>query len=246
MDKIETAAAALRAAAAQGVIAALPEGATPADEAEAYAVQDRVLAGAPVAGWKVAPKAPFTGAPIAAARLVADGAALPADMPAPEVEVEVAVMIARDLPPREAPYAEAEVLAACGGLRVAFEIVQSRYIDRKAVPPLAGLADVMANGAFGLGSGFGASAADWTGMELGDLTAVLRHDGAVLAETERAFTTAGAIAQLVWLANHARGRGGLKAGQVLITGARIGPLRLPAAGRMELAIPGVGEASFTI
>ncbi|MGA0540453.1 2-keto-4-pentenoate hydratase [Neotabrizicola sp. VNH66] len=238
---------ALRAAWTTGPVPGLPADLTPADEAEAYAVQLAMLEGAPVAGWKVTPKAPYTGALLAQARLVADGDRLPGDMPAPEVEVEIAVIFARDLPPRATPYAEAEVLAACGGLRAAFEIVQSRFVDRKAMPPLAVLADAMSNGAFGLGTGTGAAAADWTGTELGEATATLSRNGQLLEEKAGGFTTAQVVGQLVWLANHASSQGlGLKAGQALITGARIGPRLLTEGGRYTVSISGVGEASFVL
>ena len=247
MTRPEKIAEALRTIRASGPVAGLPADLIPADEAEAYAVQLAVLDGAPVAGWKVAPKSPYTGAALAQSRLVADGDRLPGDLTAPEVEVEIAVIFARDLPPRAEAYEQAEVLAACGGLRAAFEILQSRFVDRKAMPPLANLADVLSNGAFGLGTGTGETAADWTGTELGAATVTLSHNGQVLEEKSGGFTTAQVVGQLVWLANHASAQGlGLKAGQALITGARIGPRLLTEGGHYTVAISGVGEASFVL
>lgn len=237
----------LRAARATGPVAVLPEGLVPADAAEAYAVQLALLDGAPVAGWKVTPKPPHAGALIPQSRFVVDGGQLPGDLSTPEVEAEVAVIFARDLPPRVEPYEEAEVLAACGGLCAAFEILQSRFIDRKAVPPLANLADALSNGAFGLGTGTGETATDWSGTELAGLTAILSRNGQVLEEKVGGFSTAQVVAQLVWLANHASAQGlGLKAGQVLITGARIGPRPLTEGGHYTVAISGIGEASFVL
>lgn len=247
MTRANDIAEALRSAWSTGPVAGLPDDLIPADEAEAYAVQRAMLGTAPVAGWKVTPKAPYTGALIPQSRLVTDGDRLPGDLPAPEVEVEVAVIFARDLPPRAEPYTGDEVLAACGGLRAAFEIVQSRFVNRKAMPPLANLADALANGAFGLGTGAGETAADWTGTELGGVTATLSRNGQVLEEKAGGFTTAQAVGQLVWLANHASEQGlGLKAGQALITGARIGPRLLTEGGHYTVAISGVGEASFVL
>ena len=245
MDRIDAAAAALRAAEETGLIADLPPGAAPRDEAEAYRIQDAVIGGQAIAGWKVTP-APHRCGALAVSRLVANGGSLP-PMPAPEVEVEVAVMIARDLPPRDAAYTEAEVLAALGGLRVAFEIVQARYADRKAVPPLHGLADALSNGAFGLGDGFGETAADWADLDLGQLPVWLAHDGARVAEAVAGPDRAATLSALVWLANHARARGcGLRAGQAVITGARIGPRVMPGARVVTLGIDGLGQASFML
>lgn len=246
MDRIAMAAAALTAAEREGPIAALPEGAVPADEAAAYAVQDAVLGDDALSGWKATPTAPHIGAPIGAGRLLADGAALP-PMIAPEVEVEIAVIIARDLPPRTAPYTRDEVLAALGGIRAAFEIIRSRYADRRAMPKLATLADAMSHGAFGLGTGKGAGAADWIGLDLGRMPAVLWRGGAEIARATTGPTTDETVSELVWLANHASERGrGLRAGQAVITGARVGPMPLPGPGRYVALIEGLGEVAFTL
>lgn len=68
-----------------------------------------------VAGWKILATAPvgaYSTAPLGMAGLVPDGGAFRVGDRGPEVEVEIAIRIEADLPPRAEPYAREEVLAA--------------------------------------------------------------------------------------------------------------------------------------
>ena len=139
----------------------LPADLVPQSQEAAYAIQDALLDGPP-AGWKVAaiqvPK-PLTHAAIAARRRI-EGV-LPETFEAAEFEVEIAVAIARDLPPRAAPYTEAEVRAGLGMAHAAIEVIAWRFRDRKAVAPLSALADALSCGAMVIGSG----TAEWDGLD---------------------------------------------------------------------------------
>ncbi len=121
----------------------LPPALQPQTIVDAYAIQDAVVAmQGPIAGWKLgmpAASADQRCAPVAAPYVFAS----PADsmsgalLIAPEIEVEIAVRFARDLPPREAPYTAVDVEAAIGSVHPALEILSLRYVNRRAVAPLS-------------------------------------------------------------------------------------------------------------
>lgn len=221
----------------------LPDDLVPVDEAAAYAIQDAVLGGAAVAAWKIAAvrlPAPLVTAPLPQSFIV-DGS-LPAHIRAPEIEVEIAIRIDADLPPKAEAYTQDEVLAALGPAHAAFEILESRFAARKGVPELVALADRASSGAVVIGSG----TRDWRGLDFTALTVSLVGDGPI-EQTRGNATVQQTIEGLVWLANHASRRGmGLMAGQFVITGARIGPIVVPRGQRLVAAIEGIGEVTVAI
>lgn len=235
------AAAALRSARRGSKIAELPPEIAPTSMEEAYQIQDLVLGDEAVAGWKVgATAAPgtWTCAPMPASSRLADGAVFEPGNHRLEVEVEIAIRIAADLPPGSV-YSRSDVLAAVGGAHAAFEIIESRFVDRKKVAPLSTLADAQSSLAFAIGSGV----EDWQDIDLTALDVVLSADGQELARTRGGANVVQTIDALTWLANHASGRGrGLKAGQFVITGARIGPVIVPSAQRIVAEVPPLGLA----
>ncbi len=148
-------------------LAALPDDVVPRDDAEAYAVQDEVMAllGATIAGWKVG--APSPTAPPSAAPLLADLVApSPATFAATSesfraVEAELALTLARDLPARSGnPYGEDEAWDAVAAVHVAIELLDSRFVDRVRMSPPALLADKLSNGGFTFGPAIAVLALD--------------------------------------------------------------------------------------
>ena len=99
----------LQARATHRRLEALPDGARPRTEAEAYAIQDMVAYRfGPVVGWKVGSATlqsePFR-APIHSATLRIEDPRLPAEMfHVIGVEAEIVYRFAHDLPPRAIPY----------------------------------------------------------------------------------------------------------------------------------------------
>lgn len=72
-------------------------------------------------------------------------------------------------------------------------------------------------------------------------------DHVELSRSQNGASVAATIDALVWLANHAAARGtGLAAGQFVITGARIGPIEIPAASRIRAQVAGIGEVSLLL
>ncbi len=228
-------------------LAELPAALRPADAAQAHAIQDAVnrRLGA-IGGWKVSPirddAAPGC-APIPATAVLASPAQLPPGMRASaEVEGEIAATLAHDLPPRGTPYTPEDLRAAVAALHPAIELLGSRFQDRKAVSPMSGVADAQGNA----GIVFGAGVADWQGLDLATTAMRMSVDGVEVAKAETGADIGNLLASLAWLANHAAGRtGGLRKGDVIITGARISPQRVGrSANTVALEVVGLGRAEF--
>ena len=135
----------------------LPESCKLANDGEALLVQRRImeLLGEPIAGWKAAlpqPRGLFV-APLPASTILSKS-------PCPivlhegvaKVEPEIAFVIARDLPPREQPYVEADLREAISRTHMVFELIGSRFSDPKAVPFPENLADCIQNQALFVGA----------------------------------------------------------------------------------------------
>jgi 2-keto-4-pentenoate hydratase len=228
--------------------AGLPQRLQPQTVEDAYAMQDVVverLGG--IGGWKIvfpAPGASPRCSPIPASEIVASGAVLDWDaFLLPEVEVEVAVVLGRDLPPRPDPYTPEEIKAAIARVTGAFELLGSRFADRTAATRTESLADLLSSAGVVIGDGDGR----FDRTEFADVAMSLTFDGVVVGTASGGPSSSEVLDTLAWLANHACGRcGGLRAGQVVITGARIHPISLPSHGvRMTAQVAGLGHVDAT-
>ena len=221
----------------------LPEAMAPKTETQAYLIQREVMSAlGEIGGWKVgspAPGQPCTCAPLPAGGIRESPAQVsPEDCPMRGVEAEIAVRLGASLPPQDAPYTEAEVLAAVGSAHPAIEVLQSRFADPDAVDKLSNLADSMSHGGLVVGPPF----AGWPGLDLGGERVRLLVDG---AEVKSAVgNPAGDMLRLLtWLANEgARWAGGLRAGQVVTTGSWTGKDLVPLGAKVRIAFDHAGEA----
>ncbi len=205
----------------------------PADLESAYRIQELVIGDKGIGGWKMGARSSPAGrrcAALSAEWLLADGAAIPPTLfHAPEIEVEIAFRLVADLPAGKEDCTMAEVRAALGSAHAVFEVVESRFVDRRSAPPLSLLADAYSCGAVCVGSG----AANWDMLDYAALDIRLFADGSELEAAQGGASLEEMLEGLVWLANHASRRGrGLRAGQFVLTGARIGPR--PVAHMREL------------
>jgi 2-keto-4-pentenoate hydratase len=226
-------------------IADLPPGARPRTIEEAYAIQDHIAAATgPVGGWKVSFERDGTTrvAPVAAEYVFKGGAGL--SVPGPlRAEVEFAVKLIADLPAAAAPFEHATVDRAIGPAFVIFEVLGTRFADQKAVSPWAFLADSNGNAAILTGG----EITGWRELDLAALDVRLQIEG-----IERGRSSSGApfprvLDMLVALANHAAAHtGGLKAGQVIITGARVGPVAIEPGSRAVGSINGQAEVVLKV
>ena len=226
----------------------LPPHLVPRSLSDAYAIQDATIhASAELAGWKIAPAKSGQEprcSPILKARMPENGGILPQRwFRAPEVEVEIGLFLGRSLPARDTPYQRDEVMSAVESAHAALEILDSRFLDRKAVSPFSALADAQSNGAMVAGEGIEA----WDDLEFAELSLELFADGEPCAAKAGGPSTDAVIDALVWLANHAAARKrSLEAGQFIITGARLGPLPIPRYTRLVAHVSGIGAVAAIV
>ncbi len=198
-----------------------PEALIPQDRAAAYAIQDEIIAlEGEVGGWKIASgvEAEPIISPILAHSFLNSGTTLNiADLMATLVELEVGLKLKGDLPTRAGGYSRDEVVEAIEGFLPAFEIIGTRFAPGYDLPKMLNIGDLQVNSAVVSG----ALVTDWQGLSLGDLKLTMTVGGKVL-ETDTGASLEVIIDSIVWLANVGSIRqGGLRKGQVIITGSRL-------------------------
>lgn len=221
-------------------LAGLPE--PPRDAAAAYATQGAIMARlGPIGGWKVGSPSstgPFTCAPLPAAHIMPGPARVPqARCPDRGVEAEIALRMGTSLPPREAPYGRAEVMAAIASAHPAIELLQSRFTDVDRIDPLSNLADSLSH----YGLVYGDPITDWQAVDLAAEGVAVVVDGHEVKR--RTGNPAGDMLRLVeWLANEgARWAGGLQAGQFVTTGSWTGKDAVPPDGTVLMRFDHCGS-----
>ena len=240
--RIAAAAARLIAARREGCLVSLADVA-PANRAEAYAVQDAVLAEiGPVGGWKVGAKGPALEpacAPMPASGLFAAPARLAgASWRLRGIETEIAVRLGRDLPSRIAPYSRDDVLTAIGAVLPVIEVVETRLVEFPGGAPDCLLADLNSHGALVLGKELPLSPGVLDGSRL---RVRQSFNSKEVAQTQGGNPAVDLLRLLTWLANHCAQRGKpLQAGQVVTTGSCTGMLFAPAGAGVRGEIDGVG------
>jgi 2-keto-4-pentenoate hydratase len=203
----------------------LPASLAPADEAEAFAVQDLVAqAFGTVGGWKIGAAGsegtPFF-APMVAGWMGENGTLFQgANHRLRGVEAEIAFQMGADLPPRATPYSRDEVIAAIGGCHPAIELLESAYVDPTIVSRPNMLADLQMHGGFVAGP----AVPQWQEIDWSAEPVTLTVDGAV--RLEKVGSAPGGpdlVRLLVYLANEGAARtGGLKRGDWVTTGSWTG------------------------
>jgi 2-keto-4-pentenoate hydratase len=209
----------------------------------AYALQAEmaVALGATVAGWKVA-LSPVCGA-VAAPLFAGATVAAPATWSWPgglAVELEIAVRLGRDLPP--GPLTRADLAAAIDGWVFGVELVRSRLAAGSAAPFPAFLADNMANEGYVVGPALPAG-----GPALDGRQCRVTLDGTLLIEAPAVHPQGDPLAPLLaWASVQADGLGGLKAGQIVTTGALCGVVPIPGPGLVEATLDGFAPIRIAV
>lgn len=226
----------------------------PADRAAAFAAHMATFGalGLQVAGFKVGASGRTgepSAAPLAAGTIHRDHLRVTVSDAHPLwLEAELAIVLARDLPARETPYAADEVLAAVDGVAAAIEIVDPRLADWPNAPPMAAFADFQANGATVV-SAVGRSA---DGLNVEDLTVEFRMGDLAKTVPGTKYPGEDAVRLLVWLADNLQAWGaamtarGLKAGDVIITGSWTSVDRARPGTTATNSIAGVGSVTVEI
>jgi 2-keto-4-pentenoate hydratase len=225
----------------------------PADRAEGYAIQAAIenYSTASLFGWKIAAtseagqkhinvEGPMAGRILADTVIPDGGTAAMAGNEMRVGEPEFAFRMAKDLPPRSAPYTVQEVLDAVDTLHPAIEIPDSRFADFVS----AGAAQIIADNAcahlFVLGA---PTTANWRALDLVEEKPVITlrdrqfigHGRNVLGDPRIA---------LAWLANELRQLGvTLKAGQIVTTGTCHPPLPIQSGDLLAADFGLIGKVS---
>jgi 2-keto-4-pentenoate hydratase len=227
-------------------LTALPDELRPKNLGEAVAIQQAVQAElGRIGGWKVGapgPEAQPNCSPMPLAGIHAAPADLPASRwPMRAVEAEICFRMGKDLDIHDGPYTMEQVIDAIDTCHPGIEVLQSRFVDPRALDPLTSLADSLGHGCYV----FGAHIENWRGIDWPSEGVRVLYDGE--EKMSRTGNPAGDMLRLVhWLANEgARWAGGLRVGQIVTTGSWIGADIVPAGKRrVRMAFAHAGEVGL--
>jgi 2-keto-4-pentenoate hydratase len=228
----------------------LPTAIAPLTEADGAAAQLALawLVGAvPCAGFKIGAtgkrmqeylglNGPAAGFMEAATVFRAEGSVRFGDCIKPGVECEVAVRLARDLPPGS--YTTETVASAVGEFVAGIEIVENRYDDLKTLGTPTLIADQVYHVAAVLGLQDGV---DWRALEIGRLRGRILIDGVERDAGVTSDLMGHPFTCLAWLASSpvAAAFGGLRAGQCVMLGSVTPPVWLDGPAQVTVAFEGL-------
>jgi 2-keto-4-pentenoate hydratase len=233
-------------------LAGLPPSLRPDDLESGLVIQNRISAaldaeGDSIIGWKCASPTPekIIAAPIYRSALYTESNGMTIAVTGlggnavneVKVEPEVAFVLGRDLPARDVPYGVDAIDHAIAEVRLALEIIGSRYLDPAQVSFPELLADGLLNSGVVLGPRVDADfRALPTAIELG-----LRIEGQPDQTLHGLHPEKQCVAPLYWLTNFLNQRGiSLRAGQSIITGSYAGVLALPVNRTIQIRFGALG------
>ncbi len=225
-------------------LAELPAQCRPGTRAEGYVIQAELakLSGMSIVGWKIAATSaagqqhirvdgPIAGCLLSARELEAGARISLAGNNMKVAEVEFAFRMGRDLPKRAAAYSGEDALAAVASLHPAIEVPDSRYQDFTRVGAAQLIADVACACWFVIGP---AVRADWRARDLVQHGVAAWRNGALAGQGSGANVLGDPRAALAWIANElCAGGGGLRAGDNVITGTCVTPVKVAAGDRFK-------------
>jgi 2-keto-4-pentenoate hydratase len=254
-DRLASAALRLREAYASGAVEPLRDMLEPGDVAGAYAVQSIntrfwTQQGRRIVGRKIGLTAeavqkqlgvdqPDYGVLFDDTR-VADGAVLDAPMLQPKAEAEVALVLGADLNLPDAT--PDDVFAAAAHAVAAIEIVDSRIKDWRIT-----FADTVADNGSSAFFVLGSEPKPLEGLDLRTCGMALELNGKVASLGAGVACLGHPLIAAAWLARTLSRMGeGLRAGDIVLTGA-LGPMVAISPGdRVDAAIGGLGSVSFSL
>jgi 2-oxopent-4-enoate/cis-2-oxohex-4-enoate hydratase len=155
----------------------------------------------------------------------------------PRAEGEIAFLLRRDLQgPGVTP---SDVLAASDGVMACFEIVDSRIADWQ-IQIVDTVADNASCGVFVLSDRI----VPVSSVDLGSCRMVIEKNGSIVGVGAGAASLGSPVNAVVWLANTLAGFGeGLKAGEVVLSGALSGLVDADAGDDFRMEVGGIGTCS---
>ncbi len=230
-----------------------PADAAPQDEADGYRIQDALhdlLAAdfGALVGYKIgctsAVMQQYLGIPhpcgggVFAEGVHASGVSLPAkDFVRVGVECEIAVRLAHDLEPSQAPFTADAVAQAVEAYLPAIEIVDDRYADWQTI----GAPTLVADDFFAAGCVLGKPVARSAAPDLLDVVGRAVINGIEGGRGTGADVLGHPHHALAWLASHlAAGGKALRAGQIVLTGSLVKTVWLKPGDSVTMDLSGLG------
>ena len=236
----------------------LPVDCRPQSVQEGYAIQQALVSHSKQAvfGWKIAATSVAgqthigVDGPIAGRLLVNKVSEKPFTVPLGKgnimqvAEAEFAFRMGQDLPPREQPYTQEEVMDSVAALYPAVEIPSSRFADFAT----AGGPQLTADNACAYWFVLGAEAdRDWRSIDLAKHPIKILINGATATEGQGVDALGDPRIALTWIANnHAQQGEGLNAGQIITTGVCGKPSTIQTGDKLQADFGELGQVSFTI
>lgn len=217
----------------------------PASRADAYATQDFMIAAlGGGCGWKVGrakdDPEPYC-APLPLTRLLGSGGTYRRSNGVALVEAELGFRLGRDVPAGAAPGDRAGYAALVDAVVPTLEILETRLSPPAAQDPLWKLADLQANGGVVLGR-----PVPWEDADLGAVRLALDAGGEAGFEA-RTHPFGAPFDLFCWTVEHvALRRGGLRRGDVVITGSYCGIVELRRPQRFTATFAGYGSVSVDV
>jgi 2-keto-4-pentenoate hydratase len=154
------------------------------------------------------------------------------------VECEIAVRLARDLPPSQAPFTADAVAQAIEAYLPAIEIVDDRYADWQTL----GAPTLVADDFFAAGCVLGKPVARSAAPDLLEVIGRAIVNGVEVGQGTGADVLGHPHNALAWLANHIASAGkSLRAGQIVLTGSLIKTVWLSAGDSVMMDLSGLGS-----
>jgi 2-keto-4-pentenoate hydratase len=158
------------------------------------------------------------------------------------VECEIAVRLARDLLPTEAPFTAEWVAEAIDAYLPAIEIVDDRYVQWETL----GAPTLIADDFFAAGCVLGQPVARSAAPDLLKLIGRAVVNGVEAGQGTGADVLGHPHNALAWLANQLAADGkGLRAGELVLTGSLVKTVWLNAGDRVVMELAGLGSVAAT-
>jgi 2-keto-4-pentenoate hydratase len=157
----------------------------------------------------------------------------------PRVEIEVAFLLARDLP--GADCTEADVLAATEAFAPAIELIDSRIVDWRI-----SLADTIADNASSAGFVVGAARVDPSSVDIQAIDATLWRNGERVAQGRSDAVLGNPVTAVAWLARTvARFGVRLRAGHLILPGACARAVDVRPGDQFRASFDGLGDVAVS-
>jgi len=220
----------------------------PDDLEEAYAISAGMMAalGQQPGGWKVgyAPDKTPVASPMYASGFLNSGDSWSMRSDRPMIpEIEIAVRLARDLPPNSrTPYTRADIEDAAGEYLIGIEIIERR-IPMHGAPFPMNLADDLGNAAYVVGPG----TRDFRALDLANLQCRFWMNGTLTVDRRGGHPSGDPLKPLIDWANAQKDHvGGLRSGQIVTLGSLTPLVVMDGPGTLEAEIEGIGRISAII